>query len=87
MCGFVGIYDPSGFAKDRLLESLNTMNSKIAHRGPDDSGLWIDTEFGIGMGHRRLAIQDLSYAGHHIFYQVVFVTTAGLEKTVPNKYL
>jgi asparagine synthase (glutamine-hydrolysing) len=64
MCGFVGIYDPSGLDKDRFHESLGIMNSRIAHRGPDDCGFWIDTQSGIGIGHRRLSIQDLSDAGH-----------------------
>src|SRR2546428_224163 len=40
------------------------MASVIAHRGPDDSGVWTDHEAGIGFGHRRLSIIDLSAAGH-----------------------
>jgi asparagine synthase (glutamine-hydrolysing) len=40
------------------------MGNAIAHRGPDDHGLWCDTEAGIALAHRRLSILDLSPAGH-----------------------
>jgi len=40
------------------------MMAPIAHRGPDDSGLWIEPEAGLGFGFRRLAILDLSETGH-----------------------
>jgi asparagine synthase (glutamine-hydrolysing) len=39
------------------------MTGILAHRGPDDSGLWIDAEVGLALGHRRLSILDLSAAG------------------------
>lgn len=41
-----------------------TMTDRVAHRGPDDQGLWCDAEAQIALGHRRLAIVDLSPAGH-----------------------
>jgi asparagine synthase (glutamine-hydrolysing) len=40
------------------------MIGPIAHRGPDDEGVWTDDEAGVGLGHRRLSIVDLSPAGH-----------------------
>jgi asparagine synthase (glutamine-hydrolysing) len=40
------------------------MTDTLIHRGPDDSGSWIDPEAGIALGHRRLAIVDLSPEGH-----------------------
>jgi asparagine synthase (glutamine-hydrolysing) len=40
------------------------MSVALHHRGPDDAGVWVAGESGIALGHRRLAIQDLSPAGH-----------------------
>ncbi len=40
------------------------MAAAVAHRGPDDHGAWCDPERGIGLGHRRLSIVELSAAGH-----------------------
>jgi len=47
------------------LESVVTgMSAVIAHRGPDDQGVWVDVDEGVALGHRRLSIIDLSPAGH-----------------------
>src|SRR5438067_1947910 len=43
---------------------LEAMTIAVAHRGTDDAGLWLDAEAGVGLGHRRLAIVDLTPAGH-----------------------
>ena len=40
------------------------MADQLIHRGPDDSGVWVDAEAGIALGFRRLAIVDLSPTGH-----------------------
>ena len=40
------------------------MATAIAHRGPDDQGIWIDADAGLGLAHRRLSIVDLSPHGH-----------------------
>ena len=58
MCGIIGI---SGLVNDIELQKGVDL---LSHRGPDDSGIFIDKEFGIGLGHTRLSIQDLSSAGH-----------------------
>jgi asparagine synthase (glutamine-hydrolysing) len=60
MCGILGVYKKSGVDKDLFINQLNS----IYHRGPDDHGVFFTEEFRIGLGSRRLAIQDLSINGH-----------------------
>lgn len=60
MCGIAGIW-----TKGRPSQPLiRAMTGSMPHRGPDDEGIWTDAETGIALGHRRLAIVDLSPAGH-----------------------
>ena len=61
MCGIAGQF---GAARPPEAATLKAMADALAHRGPDDSGLWIDAQAGIGFAHRRLAVLDLSAAGH-----------------------
>jgi asparagine synthase (glutamine-hydrolysing) len=61
MCGIAGIVH-SDKSRPVLPERLAAMCQAIAHRGPDDEGVWIGE--GVGLGHRRLSIIDLSPAGH-----------------------
>lgn len=63
MCGIAGIVY-FGKNKEVHLHSLKLMSSKIAHRGPDDTGFFISKEKGVGFVHNRLAIIDLSKNGH-----------------------
>jgi asparagine synthase (glutamine-hydrolysing) len=60
MCGICGILDLDG--KEISSDMLHKMNDLISHRGPDSEGFYIN-KF-IGLGHRRLAIIDLSSAGN-----------------------
>lgn len=60
MCGIAGVFGPRG-GDEGLLEA---MAGTIRHRGPDDSGVWSDPAAAIGLAHTRLAIVDLSAAGH-----------------------
>lgn len=64
MCGFAGFLTSAAQSEDVLSQAAITMNNAIAHRGPDDKGVWADPSAGIVMGHRRLSIIDLSAAGH-----------------------
>ncbi len=65
MCGFVGIVavKPQGGGDD-LRSAIVKMNQPLVHRGPDDSGIWVDPDAGVALGHRRLSIVDLSPQGH-----------------------
>ena len=60
MCGIAGLIHLSGEPVSALI--LKRMTDAIAHRGPDGEGQWI--EGNVGIGHRRLAIIDLTAAGH-----------------------
>jgi asparagine synthase (glutamine-hydrolysing) len=60
MCGIAGLIHLNGEPVSPVI--LKKMTDAIAHRGPDGEGHWI--EGNVGIGHRRLAIIDLSPAGH-----------------------
>lgn len=63
MCGICGIFQMSGGAA--VAEGdLEAMNATLRHRGPDDSGTRVLAAGRVGLGNRRLAILDLSPAGH-----------------------
>jgi asparagine synthase (glutamine-hydrolysing) len=65
MCGIAGILDTSATtAADFLACRASAMGTAIAHRGPDDADVWCDAGAGIALAHRRLAVVDLSAAGH-----------------------
>jgi asparagine synthase (glutamine-hydrolysing) len=56
MCGITGVYHPGG--EPIQAQTVLAMTSTIRHRGPDDEGIYLDNEIGLGM--RRLSIIDLS---------------------------
>src|SRR4051794_34246860 len=65
MCGIAGFVD--GQCRHGVRDELRTveeMASRMRHRGPDDSGSWADAAAGVALTHCRLAILDLSPAGH-----------------------
>ena len=59
MCGIFGLISNNIIKINNLDILLKTLN----HRGPDDKGLWMDTNLGIYLGHTRLSILDLSRNG------------------------
>jgi asparagine synthase (glutamine-hydrolysing) len=62
MCGIVGVLRHDGASVDRA--QLERLRDTMAHRGPDDAGVWSNPAGDVGLAHRRLAIVDLSDAGH-----------------------
>jgi asparagine synthase (glutamine-hydrolysing) len=79
MCGIVGIWDRRGQpAKSELLDVGERMTAVLRHRGPDDCGVWVSPSCPLVLGHTRLAIVDLSPAGHQPMasscgrFQIVF---------------
>jgi asparagine synthase (glutamine-hydrolysing) len=62
MCGIVGVFDRQGAPVNP--ELVKGMRDTMRHRGPDDEGLWVGgRERNVVLGHRRLAIVDLTEAG------------------------
>jgi len=64
MCGIAGIFHKKNGKIDNLINKLSVMNTLIAHRGPDDQGIWTNNENSVGLAHRRLSIIDLSAHAH-----------------------
>jgi asparagine synthase (glutamine-hydrolysing) len=64
MCGIAGFLEPHGSSAEQLAALAKKMVVVMAHRGPDDEGVWVDADAGLAFGHRRLSIIDLSASGH-----------------------
>ena len=60
MCSIAGLIQTDASAVSPV--TLQRMTDAIAHRGPDGQGHWI--EGNVGLGHRRLAVIDLTPAAH-----------------------
>jgi len=63
MCGIAGLWRFAGAASEELAAQSRAMTDAIAYRGPDGDGHWSDPAVGIALGHRRLAIIDLTPTG------------------------
>jgi asparagine synthase (glutamine-hydrolysing) len=61
MCGIAGLIDFGGLARDAVAPRLDRALARLRPRGPDGEGSWFDPR--AALGHRRLAIVDLSEAG------------------------
>jgi asparagine synthase (glutamine-hydrolysing) len=64
MCGITGFIDFQARRTPEELEALaRAMAATLRHRGPDDSGVWVEARLGLALAHRRLSILDLSPLG------------------------
>ncbi|HEV2174385.1 MAG TPA: asparagine synthetase B, partial [Nitrospira sp.] len=63
MCGIAGFVLRDAAQIDGT-STLRSMTESLVHRGPDGSGIHLDRGGSVGLGHRRLAIVDLSAEGH-----------------------
>ena len=66
MCGFVGFVhlEPRFLSVENLQQTVRKMSGAIMHRGPDSEGIFVDPQTQVALGFRRLAIRDLTVAGH-----------------------
>ena len=60
MCGIAGLISRHGTSREIAV----SMGDAIAHRGPDSRGTWLSDDGRVALSHRRLAIVDLTQAGH-----------------------
>ncbi len=61
MCRIAGIFNPNS---SNLEQDILVMRDAMHRGGPDGKGIYIDADFNLAFGHRRLALLDLSEAGH-----------------------
>src|SRR5690606_13795000 len=69
MCGINGVISKEQISPSQLNKIIIAMNDEIIHRGPDDSGSFVETqkEFSLAMGMRRLSIIDLNSGQQPIY--------------------
>ena len=79
MCGLAGFLGYGGLNGEEVRRITKQMGDSLAHRGPDDSGVWCDHNSEIALSHQRLSILDLSSAGHQ-----PMISTSGRFVTVFN---
>lgn len=64
MCGIAGLIDAAGYVDGATLAAqVVAMRDRLEHRGPDDSGVLVEANLRLAVGHRRLTIVDLTAAG------------------------
>lgn len=68
MCGLTGLLDPNARGADDRRARIQSMTDSLHSRGPDDEGIWLGED--VALGHRRLAILDLSEAGAQPMHSV-----------------
>lgn len=83
MCGINGIFKLSS-SNLNLKDAVSAMNVQLAHRGPDDNGVWIDDNNTLALGQTRLSILDLSSAGHQPMHDNIAKNTIVYNGEVYN---
>ena len=93
MCGITGFIS-TDLSENSLKQNISSMTKKLKHRGPDDEGIWFDSNSGIALGHSRLSIVDLSAAGsqpmiseckrYYIVFNGEIYNHNSLRKELPN---
>jgi len=63
MCRIVGFIDFNFDSSYSLEETITSMRDILTHGGPDDVGIFVDKDFPLALGYRRLSILDLSPRG------------------------
>lgn len=81
MCGIIGIASKNGITRR---DWLSVGRDIMFHRGPDDAGEWWSMDGRVGFGHRRLAIIDLSPAGHQPMVDISGQFTVVLNGEIYN---
>ena len=84
MCGIAGIFQLPSRSDPGRLGALPVMLDTLRHRGPDGEGIWTDPAAGIGLGHRRLAIVDLSEAARQPMHSASGALVASLNGEIYN---
>ncbi|MEO8938709.1 MAG: asparagine synthase (glutamine-hydrolyzing) [Burkholderiaceae bacterium] len=64
MCGIAGSLGAVVAGPSTMADAVHRMVASLTHRGPDDAGVWADPSAAVCLGNRRLAVVDLSTAGH-----------------------
>jgi asparagine synthase (glutamine-hydrolysing) len=63
MCGICGFQNKKNNSDQEIRHQVLRMNEVLSHRGPDDSGVWVDNEVGLSLAFKRLSILELTSAG------------------------
>ncbi|MBF0309713.1 MAG: asparagine synthase (glutamine-hydrolyzing) [Magnetococcales bacterium] len=85
MCGIAGFWDArAAEGEEELLRRIREMNASIAHRGPDGEGVHVDAKAGLALGHRRLAIIDLSPNGRQPMFSASGLTVVVFNGEIYN---
>ena len=63
MCGITGLWCAVSVAENTAVQWIDGMTATLVHRGPDGKGAFFNCQAGVGFGHSRLSIIDLSDAG------------------------